>query len=127
MLLEMRGLCVAEAADGEEAVRLAERLRPGLVLMDGSLPRLDGFAAARLIRDSASLSSTPVVFLSGHAEPRFQVLAREAGCADYLTKPIDIAQLDRVLGRHLPQQSRGDSARADDNISESALTHASAD
>src|SRR5918911_65400 len=93
-LLEHRGLSVAEAADGEEALRLAECLRPGLVLMDGSLPRLDGFAVTRLMRESASLSDIPVVFLSGHAEPRFQLLAREAGCADYLVKPIDLAQFD---------------------------------
>src|ERR1044071_4481939 len=55
VLLETRGLCVIEASDGEEALRVAEQARPSLVLMDGGLPRLDGFTATRLMRASASL------------------------------------------------------------------------
>ena len=103
-LLEMRGLTVVEAADGEEALRLAEQQRPGLVLMDGSRPRLDGISARRQMQESPSLSGIPVVFVSGHSEPRFQALAGEAGCDACLVKPIDTAHLDRLLARHFPQQ-----------------------
>jgi two-component system, cell cycle response regulator DivK len=101
-VLERRGLAVIEAGDGEEAVALAERDTPDLILMDGSLPRLDGFAATRRMRGLASLSDVPIVFLSGHAGPQQQLAAREAGCDDYLVKPFDLQRLYRVLEDLLP-------------------------
>lgn len=101
-VLERRGLAVVEAGDGEEAVALAERDAPDLILMDGSLPRLDGIAATRRMRTMASLSGVPIVFLSGHAGPQQQVEAREAGCDDYLVKPFDLQRLYRVLEDLLP-------------------------
>ena len=101
-LLKMRGFDVAEAGDGVEAVEMAERLRPGLILMDGSLPRLDGFSATRRIRGLAALCEVPIIFLSGHAEPASQLEARAAGCDDYLIKPLDLERLDRILARHVP-------------------------
>jgi CheY-like chemotaxis protein len=82
-------------------VRAADELRPDLILMDWSLPRMDGLAALRLIRTRAKLDHTPIVFLSGHAAPESQRAAREAGCCDYLVKPLDFDQLDRVLRKHL--------------------------
>ena len=100
-ILERRGLSVVEAGDGEEAVSLAERETPDLILMDGSLPRLDGIAATRRMRASAALSAVPIVFLSGHAGPQQRLAAREAGCDDYLVKPLELARLYRVLERHL--------------------------
>ncbi len=100
-LLTSRGFDVAEAENGEDAVDMAERLRPGLILMDGSLPRLDGFSATRRMRELAALRGVPIVFLSGHAEPAAQLRARDAGCDDYLIKPLDIDRLDGVLARHL--------------------------
>lgn len=100
-LLTMRGFDVAEAENGEDGVDMAERLRPDLILMDISLPRLDGLAATRRMRELATLRGVPIIFLSGHAEPAAQVRAREAGGDDYLVKPLDIKRLDRVLAQHL--------------------------
>ncbi|MDT7807570.1 MAG: hypothetical protein QOJ70_1383 [Acidobacteriota bacterium] len=100
-VLEMRGCRVAIAADGETAVHLAEGTRPDLILMDASLPRLDGLAATRRIRELAALHEVPIVFLSGHAEPSFRVEALETGGTDYLVKPFELAQLETVLERHL--------------------------
>jgi two-component system phosphate regulon response regulator PhoB len=100
-LLEARGYRVAEAADGEEAVDLAELIRPDLVLMDGGLPRLDGLEAARRIRRLPSPVRVPIVFLSGHAGPAFRAAASAAGCDDYLTKPFEVKQLEKVLRRHV--------------------------
>lgn len=100
-ILEMRGLRVAEARDGEEGVRAAEELRPDLVLMDGSLPLMDGLAAARRIREREDGHRVPLVFVSGHAAPASQAEAFAAGCDDYLVKPVDFDSLDRVLKRHL--------------------------
>jgi CheY-like chemotaxis protein len=100
-MLEARGYRVAEAESGEEAVALAERLRPDLVLMDGGLPGLDGFAAARRIRQLPSSVRVPIVFLSGHCGPAFQVAAREAGCDEYLTTPLDVGRLEQALRTHV--------------------------
>jgi two-component system, cell cycle response regulator DivK len=100
VLLEMRGLEVVEAADGEEAVRAAARARPSLILMDGSLPLLDGVAAARRIRESEEARDVPVVILSGRAEPAYRARALAEGCDGFLTKPYSPAQLDAVLERH---------------------------
>lgn len=100
-ILEMRGLRVAEARDGKEAVHATEELRPDLILMDGSLPLMDGLAAARRIREREDGYRVPLVFVSGHAAPASQVEAFAAGCDDYLVKPFDFDSLDRVLKRHL--------------------------
>ena len=97
-VLRLRGCAVIEASDGEEAVYLAERECPDLIFLDGSLPRLDGFAAARRIR---KMRSVPIVFVSGHAEPSFLALAREAGCDEYLVKPPSLDHLGRVLQQYL--------------------------
>ena len=100
-LLEKRGCRVASAGDGETAVRMAGQARPDLILMDASLPRMDGMAATRRIRKTRSLARVPVVFLSGHAEAPFRAAALEAGGDDYLIKPFELDQLERVLERHL--------------------------
>ena len=100
-MLEIRGFSVVEVEDGEQAIVAAERTRPDLVLMDGSLPLLDGLSAVRRMRELATLSDVPIVFLSGHADHDFQKLAFDAGCDHYLVKPLVIDQLDRILGQHL--------------------------
>ncbi|HEX6184972.1 MAG TPA: response regulator [Pyrinomonadaceae bacterium] len=105
-LLERRGYAVVEAADGIEACDVAARERPDLILMDGGLPLLDGVAATRRMRRLGALSRVPIVFLSGHAGPQYQVAARDAGCDDYVVKPFDIARLDNILNFHLPPGGR---------------------
>jgi CheY-like chemotaxis protein len=82
-LLEKRGLSVVEAGDGFEAVKAAVRERPDLILMDSGLPLLDGVAATRRMRGLPELSAVPIIFLSGHAGPKAQAAALEAGCDEY--------------------------------------------
>ena len=106
-MLTARGFGVAEAENGEDAIDMAERLHPGLILMDCSLPRLDGVSATRRMRERETLRTVPIVFLSGHAEPAWETEARDAGCDDYLVKPFRVAQLDRVLAEHLPLEKSG--------------------
>ena len=104
-ILEMRGgISVVEAENGELATALAESLHPDLILMDGTLPLLDGFAATRRIRELASTWDVPIVFLSGHAQPASEAKAFAAGCTDYLVKPFALRELERVLERHLSQR-----------------------
>ena len=75
------------ARNGAEAVSMAREKKPDLILMDISLPILDGYEATRQIR--TTLQSTPIIGLSAHAMDGDAVRAREAGCNDYLTKPVD--------------------------------------
>jgi len=100
-LLEMSGYRVVEAINGQEALDAARRERPDLILMDLSLPLLDGLAATRLIRQQAELSEVPIVAVSAHDTSDFHSEALAAGCNEYVTKPIDFDELESVLKRLL--------------------------
>lgn len=107
-VLRLRGCAVIEAADGEEAVRLAAHERPDLILLDGSMPRLDGFGATRRIRQLGRAGRrVPIVFITGHAEPSFRAVALQAGCDEYLVKPLDLEQLRGVLEKFLGGRAGG--------------------
>ena len=100
-LLEMSGYAVVEATNGEEAVHLAQSERPQLILMDLSLPVIDGLAATRAIRKLDGLKETPIVAVSAHDTSDFQSEALAAGCNSYITKPIDFSQLETLIARLL--------------------------
>ncbi|HEX8634165.1 MAG TPA: response regulator [Pyrinomonadaceae bacterium] len=105
IILEHEGYAMLEVGNGLEAVKMAGRERPDLVLMDGTLPGLDGLSATRRMREQESLRGMPIVVLSGHATPEFKAAARAAGCDASLTKPLDIAELRSILARLLPTYS----------------------
>jgi two-component system cell cycle response regulator DivK len=100
-LLEMTGYRVVEAMNGEEAVRLAKAESPSLILMDLSLPVIDGLAATRLIRKLPEFESTPIIAVSAHDTSDFQSEAIEAGCNTYVTKPIDFNELEQLIAKLL--------------------------
>lgn len=100
-LLEMSGFNVVEATNGEEAVKLAEAESPGLILMDLSLPVIDGLAATRLIRKLPNAASTPIIAVSAHDTSDFLAEALQAGCNSYITKPIDFNELEQLIVREL--------------------------
>ncbi|MGA9997182.1 MAG: response regulator [Pyrinomonadaceae bacterium] len=104
-LLEMSGYEVVEAMNGEEAIEIARRVRPGLILMDLSLPLLDGLAATRRIRQHEELRQVPIIAVSAHDTADFHADALAAGCNDYVTKPIDFDQLEALLHKLLPKNS----------------------
>ena len=100
-LLEMSGYRVVEAVNGEQAVEVAASERPDLILMDLSLPKLDGLAATRRIRQSNGLGEVPIVAVSAHDTSDFHADALAAGCNEYVTKPIDFDQLESLLKKLL--------------------------
>lgn len=100
-LLEMTGYRVVEAMNGEEAVKVAKAETPQLILMDLSLPVIDGLAATRLIRKLPALQSTPIIAVSAHDSSDFQAEALQAGCNSYITKPIDFTELEALIGKLL--------------------------
>ena len=102
-LLEMAGYQVLEASDGEQAVKIAVDARPSLILMDLSLPKLDGLSATREIRKKRLLRKIPIVAVSAHDSPQTRAEALAAGCNEYVTKPIDFDILNSVLERYLKE------------------------
>jgi len=105
-LLEMAGYQVVEATDGEQAVEVAVEERPALILMDLSLPRLDGLAATRKIRKQKGLGKVPIVAVSAHDSPESRQEALDAGCNEYVAKPIDFDQLNTLLERFVTKRAR---------------------
>jgi CheY-like chemotaxis protein len=93
---------VLTAVDGKEGIEQAERDPPDLILMDLSLPVIDGWEATRRIKANPALHHIPVIALSAHAMTGDEAKARESGCDDYLSKPLDedalFAKLQRLLG-----------------------------
>jgi CheY-like chemotaxis protein len=91
--LERRGFEVVMAVDGEEGVAKAKSEQPALVLMDMSLPVIDGWEAARRIREDPDTAAIPVIALTAHAMDGDREKAIAAGCNDYDVKPVDLARL----------------------------------
>jgi len=92
---------VFQATDGLIGVEMTRDLRPDLVLMDLSLPKKDGWTAAREIKAQTDLSKIPIIALTAHAMKGDKERALEAGCDDYITKPINLQELASKLDDYL--------------------------
>ncbi len=92
---------VFQAFDGEAGVAMAEKETPDLILMDLSLPRMDGWAAARAIKANPDQKDIPIIALTAHAMIGDRERALEAGCDDYLSKPLNLSQLLSKLNTYL--------------------------
>ena len=95
--LEQLGYLIVEAENGARAVEIAERERPDIILMDLSLPIMDGLAATEKIRASDGLSGVPIIAVTAHQETDFRSEAKAAGFDAYVTKPIDIDFLSELI------------------------------
>jgi two-component system, cell cycle response regulator DivK len=91
--LARNGFEVAIAVDGKQGVAMAASEKPDLILMDMSLPVLDGWEATRLLKTDPATGAIPVIALTAHAMSSDRDKALEAGCDDYETKPVDLARL----------------------------------
>jgi CheY-like chemotaxis protein len=89
------------ATDGEEGVKKATAERPDLILMDISLPQMDGLTATRRIKAMPELQHIPIIALTAHAMVGDRERALDAGCDDYVSKPIDLRELTNKLTRYL--------------------------
>ena len=108
LALEKLGYRVVEAANGEEAVELAQAEMPDLIIMDLSMPNLDGFAAAQRIRRLLGLHDVNIIAFSAHTAPQVRKDAMAAGCCEFLPKPVDLgilrAVVERCLRRGAPEE-----------------------
>jgi two-component system cell cycle response regulator DivK len=91
--LERKGYSVAMAVDGQQGVEMAASEAPDLILMDMSLPVLDGWEATRRIKADERTRHIPVIALTAHAMQGDEDKAKEAGCNDYDTKPVELPRL----------------------------------
>jgi CheY-like chemotaxis protein len=95
--LEDKGFIVFEAENGQVAVETAIREKPDVILMDLTLPLMDGFAATKLIRQNEELKNVPVIAVTAHQEHDFRSDAKASGFDAYVTKPIDVNWLKDLI------------------------------
>lgn len=105
-ILRSRGYTCALAPNGREAVDLAGRIRPALILMDLSLPEMNGWEATRRLKADPELSSIPVVAITAHAMVGDRETALAAGCSECLTKPYELSDLLAIVERYIGPPSQ---------------------
>lgn len=96
------GFDVVTAADGEQALEIMRERRPALVLMDMSLPVMDGWTACRSARADPQTRQIPIIALTAHAMANDRQSALAAGCDDFATKPVDFPQLLEKIRTYIP-------------------------
>ena len=103
--LKLLGYDVVEARDGREAVALAMKTRPALIIMDMQMPIMDGLSATTLLRDMKELSSTTIIAFSASDSDRNRQAALDAGCSDYVNKFSGLKPLVTLVRNFLPSPS----------------------
>ncbi len=95
--LEDQGFIVFEAENGQVGVEIATREKPDVILMDLTLPLMDGFTATKLIRQNDALKNVPIIAITAHKEDDFRADAKASGFDAYVTKPIDVNWLKGLI------------------------------
>ena len=99
--LKKKGFELIIAGDGQEGIDKAIEENPDLILMDLSLPTMDGWTATAKIKEIEKVKHIPIIALSAHAMPEHRDRAIKAGCSDYDTKPVDIKRLLSKISEHI--------------------------
>ena len=104
ILLQMKGYKVVAADNGVHALEVATKKKPDAVLLDLQLPVMDGLDVTRNLRSHPRLKRVPIIILTGHDPNRYRQAAIDAGCDEYLLKPINFDALQTVLDRLVPRE-----------------------
>ena len=112
-MLAPLGFVVIEAASGQEALAQARAARPALILMDLMMPEMDGFETTRRLREDETLRDIPIIAVSADAFEQARERSLEAGCQEYLVKPVSEAQLFECLRQFLAVEWRYDACQDD--------------
>jgi len=118
MTLKAKNYTLLKATDGEEALDMATRERPDLIIMDVQLPKLNGLEVTRKLRDTVEFSHIPIIAITAFAMKGDKERAIEAGCDAYLSKPIDTRQLPGMITEMLLQQQKTNSSTNGDGNGE---------
>ena len=100
-VLKNKGYEMIEAVDGEDALQKVEIERPSLILMDLSLPRMDGYEVTRRLKSMDEYKAIPIVALTAHAMKGDKEKAFHAGCTGYIAKPVDVRELPELIKSYL--------------------------
>ena len=104
MVLGARGYTLLKATDGEQALDMALRERPGLIIMDIQLPKMSGLEVTRKLRETPAFSHTPIIAITAYAMKGDEEMAINAGCDAYVTKPINTRELPGMVAEMLQRQ-----------------------
>lgn len=107
IFLDHHGFQVLSAGTSQEGVRLARESKPDVILMDVSIPGMDGWTTTRLLKREPDTSSIPVIVITAHAFPEDRERAREAGCDGFLSKPCELARIKEEILRVLNDGGTG--------------------
>ncbi len=109
MTLRAKNYTILKATDGEEALIIAMKERPDLILMDLNLPKMTGFEVTRKLRENPAFSHTPIIALTAYPLEGDSQRIIDSGCDMYLTKPIDTRELPEVIAKMLSQGQKDSS------------------
>lgn len=107
MALRLHGYTLLQATDGEEALKVAIRDNPDLIIMDIQIPRIDGLEVTRRLRQMPAFSRIPIIAVTAYAMKGDEEKAIEAGCNAYLPKPVNTHQLPVIVAEMLLKQEKG--------------------
>lgn len=113
-ILSMMDYEIIEAEDGEVGVELAVKHKPSLILMDLSLPQKDGWEATREIKANNDIAHIPIIALTAHAMLGDREKALEAGCNDYISKPVNMMELREKIATHLANTQKAGAKKTED-------------
>jgi two-component system cell cycle response regulator DivK len=105
-VLKNKGYKTIEAVDGEEALEKVVSERPDLILMDRSIPKIDGYEVTRRLKSQEEFKGIPIVALTAHAMKGDREKALEAGCDGYISKPINVRELPELIRFYLKASER---------------------
>ncbi len=103
-ILEKNGYDTFLAMNGRDGVNAAKKQIPDLIIMDLSMPEMDGWTAIRLIKENAQIASIPLIALTAHALPGDRQRAIDSGCDEYVTKPMDLLELIETVDSWISKQ-----------------------
>lgn len=106
MVLRAKGYTLLKASDGEEALDIAMRERPDLIIMDIRLPKMSGLEVTRKLRETPAFSHTPIIAITAYAMKGDKERVIESGCDAYLSKPINTRELPEIIAEMLLQRQK---------------------
>jgi len=115
MTLRLKGYELLKATDGEEALNMAIREKPDLIIMDLNLPKVSGLEVTKELRQMPAFNHIPIIAVTAHAMKGDMKKIIEAGCDAYLPKPINTHQLPRVVAEMLRQRQKNSASQGNGN------------
>jgi len=115
MTLRAKGYTLLMATDGEEALDMAMRERPDLIIMDMQLPKVSGLEVTRKLRNTPAFSHTPIIAITAYAMKGDEERVIESGCDAYLSKPINTRELPEMIAEMLLQRQKKDNPNTNGN------------